>query len=75
MNDKAAKNQRKNKIGGWILAAWGAAILVRAAINGNLYGATGSYGTGVVIGNALGVAFVAIGLFFALRRAGRTRQG
>jgi predicted phage tail protein len=75
MDDKAVKNQRKNRIGGWILAVWGAAILVRAAINGNLYGATGSYGTGVVIGNALGVAFVVIGLYFGLRKTPKVRQG
>ena len=32
--------------------------------SGNLYGGTGSYGAGVVIGNALGVVFVVIGLYF-----------
>jgi hypothetical protein len=67
MDDRAVRNRRKNRIGGWILAVWGAAILVRAAFSGNLYGGTGSYGAGVVIGNALGVVFVVIGLYFALR--------
>ena len=68
MDDKAAKNQRKNKIGGWILAAWGAAILVRAIVNGNLFGAPGPYGTGVGIANLIAVMMVVAGLYFALRK-------
>lgn len=58
---------------GWLAAVWGAWILVQAAVRGNLYGAGATFGTGVVIANALAVAYVALGLCLALRKSPRIR--
>jgi Ca2+/Na+ antiporter len=67
MDNRTAKKQRRNEIGGWILAALGAAILIRLTIFGSL-NEPGSYGTGEAIGGLIALAMVAVGLYFAIRR-------
>jgi predicted phage tail protein len=68
MDAKAAKNNLKNKIGGWLIAVWGAAILVRSALMGTLLGWGGAYGAGVGFANILAVIMVVGGLYYALRK-------
>jgi len=61
----------QDKMSGWLLAIWGVGILIQAERHGNLYGAGSTYGIGVVIVNALAVASVALGLYFAIRKPPR----
>ena len=48
MDGKANNHHRSKKIGGWILAIVGVALLIRAAINGHLYGSAETYGITVI---------------------------
>jgi steroid 5-alpha reductase family enzyme len=58
----------QGKLSAWMVAVWGVGLLVQSAKLGNLYGSGATYGTGVVVANALAVAYVALGLYFALRK-------
>ena len=57
----------------WLVAAFGVEMLFQAARDGNLYGSGGTYGIGVVVAIVLAVAWVALGLYFALRKSPRIR--
>lgn len=59
----------QDSMSGWLLAIWGVGLLVQAARHGNLYGSGSTFGIGVVTANALAVAYVAAGLYFALRKS------
>jgi hypothetical protein len=59
----------QDNLTGWVVAFIGVTILVGAATHGNLYGSGRTYEPGVVIANTLAVAYVGMGLYFALRKS------
>jgi hypothetical protein len=63
----------QDRFGAWVVVLWGGGLLVQAAKLGNLYGSGPTYEPRVVIANALAVAYVALGLYFALRKSPRIR--
>ena len=64
MDKNAAQNQRRNEIGGWIVAVLGAALLIRATF----FDQPALFGTGGAIGSLIAIAMIALGLYLALRR-------